>query len=373
MSKREKIKELFGSLSEDSDSPASPPPGAWPPPVDPGRRYRVPRVGTSVQRGDSSRDRHTSWMGEPPPATPRPAPGSRGQATATTSRGEPAGKKAARTAAATKMAAPGSAVTTRPATGGPGKTARERPPQDRLPASSGSGDKAQYGGTTSRTAIANAEGSLPTNPTGSSTEARGQKMARGQRAKALPPMPPGLKRGSTSRRGPTIRAVQMVQPPGAEIKTVASILTAGKPIVTATSTAFRQADARAAASTMADDATAATVPGGREDTVAGPASAPVMAYPPPPAVTSTPGTVPVILPPPAPPAYIRQEGWISRPGILLAVPIQLPDGTCISAPMSAIRHNRKWRARTTTGRWILRFAADGRLTMCRRVQEAPTG
>ncbi|KAL0116446.1 hypothetical protein PUN28_009831 [Cardiocondyla obscurior] len=308
-------------------------------------------------------------MGEPPPATPRTTQKNRGQNTATTTQGDPAGKKAAGITAATKMAAPGSSGTTRPATGGPGKMARERPTQDRPLATASTSGKTHQVGTTHQATTTGSGRSVPTSLAESGAGTRGQNLTRGHRTKAPPPMPPGLRRGSTTGRGPTIRAVKIVQPPGAEIKTVASIMAAGKPIVAATPSEIRQTDARATASSTADETTVVTIPGGRENATAGPSSAPAAAAPPSLATISPPGTAPLILPPPAPPAYIRQEGWISRPGIPLAVPIQLPDGTCISVPMSAIQHNRKWRARTPTRRWILRFASDGRLTMCRKVHE----
>ncbi|KAL0132878.1 hypothetical protein PUN28_000538 [Cardiocondyla obscurior] len=308
-------------------------------------------------------------MEEPPPATPRTTQKKRGQNAATATRSDPSGKKAAGTTAATKMAAPGSSDTTRPATRDPGKMARNQATQDEpLATASTSGQKHPVE-TTRQATTTDAGRSAPTSLTESGTGTRGRDPARGQRTKAPPPMPPGLRRGSTTRRGPTIRAVKIVQPPGAEIKTVASILAARKPIVAATPSGIRRTDARAIASSDADKTTVVTTPGGRENVTAGPSSTPAAAAPPSLATVSPPGTVPLILPAPAPPAYVRREGWISRPGIPLAVPIQLPDGTCISVPMSAIRHNRKWRARTPTGRWILRFATDGRLTMCRKVTE----
>ncbi|KAL0098744.1 hypothetical protein PUN28_020700 [Cardiocondyla obscurior] len=308
MNKQDKLRELFGSLSEDSDSPASPPPGAWPPPIDPGRRYRVPRIGTSIQRGDGSRDRHTRWMGEPPPATPRTTQKNRGQTTATTTQSDPTKKKTAGITAAAKMAAPGSSVATRPATGGPGKMARERPPQDRPPATASTRDKTHQVETTSRTTTAGSGSSVPTSLAESGAGTRGQKLTRGHRTKAPPPVPPGLRRGSTTRRGPTIRAVQIVQPPGTEIKTVASIMAAGKPVLTATPSEIRQTDARAAASSATDETTAVTMAGRRENTTAGPSSAPAAASPPSLATTSTPGAAPLILPPPAPPAYGKKAG-----------------------------------------------------------------
>ncbi|XP_070531359.1 uncharacterized protein [Cardiocondyla obscurior] len=92
------------------------------------------------------------------------------------------------------------------------------------------------------------------------------------------------------------------------------------------------------------------------------------AAPPPTSLAAPPPTL-LAVTSPTPPAYVREKGWMSRPGIPLAVPVQLPNGEVTSVPMSAIRHNRKWRARTATGRWLLRFAPDGRLTMCRKIQE----
>ncbi|KAL0098897.1 hypothetical protein PUN28_020807 [Cardiocondyla obscurior] len=285
MNRQEKCRELFGSLSEDSDSlPASPPPRAWPPPVDPKRRRRIPRKGTKIQRGDSSRDRHTSWLMETPPAPPKAS-----RKSAATGQSGPKGKTASGRNTITDMATPGGSATAMPASGSQAKMADGQPPRAKGRTTSGSGAKIKPPrvDTSGQPGITDPVKTTTNKPAEGKASGSGQKPTRDRQV------------AESATRKPAVR------PPD------------------------------------------------------------VPATPP----ATFPSTVPLIVPPPTPPAYLRRDGWISRPGKPLAIPIQLPDGTCISVPMSAIRHNRKWRARTATGRWILRFATDGRLTMCRKVTE----
>ncbi|KAL0102402.1 hypothetical protein PUN28_017979 [Cardiocondyla obscurior] len=361
MNQQEKCRELFGSLSEDSDSlPASPPPGAWPPPVDPGRRRRVPRKGTEIQRGDSSRDRHTSWLMEILPAPPKA-----GRKSATTGQSGLKGKTASGRITTADMATPGGSATAMPASGSQEKMADRQPPRAKGRTTSGSGAKIKppRDNTSGQPGITDPVRTAANRPAEGKASGSGQKPTKDRQvaesATKKPALPPGMKRGPAIRRGPVIRSVQVIRPPATDIKTVASItLTKGSSPAPPPPPPpeAKRVDHRETASTVASTRLPSNQAARPPD---------VPATPP----ATSPSAVPLIVPPPTPPAYLRRDGWISKPGIPLAVPIQLPDGTCISVPMSAIRHNRKWRARTATGRWILRFATNGRLTMCRKVTE----
>ncbi|KAL0114828.1 hypothetical protein PUN28_011873 [Cardiocondyla obscurior] len=191
----------------------------------------------------------------------------------------------------------------------------------------------------------------------------------------IPLVPPERRRGSTTRHRPTIRSIQVLRPPDTERGTVASITAVRDTTLASTSSGPERRDPQPSATSTAAGIIMDLASGRTEAIPAIPFAAPtrVLTLPLPPfAAAMPPRVVPQVIPSPAPPAYVQQKGWVSRPRIPLAVPIQLPDGTCISVPMSAIRHNRKWQARTATGRWILRFAADGRLTMCRKISETLT-
>ncbi|KAL0102397.1 hypothetical protein PUN28_017974 [Cardiocondyla obscurior] len=49
--------------------------------------------------------------------------------------------------------------------------------------------------------------------------------------------------------------------------------------------------------------------------------------------------------------------------------IKLPSDEIVEVPVSAIWKNRKFRARTEGGRWLLRFEPDGSLRTCRKMSE----
>ncbi|KAL0108664.1 hypothetical protein PUN28_015260 [Cardiocondyla obscurior] len=360
MNQREKCKELFGSLSEDSDSlPDSPSPGAWPPPIDPGRRHRVSRTGTEIQRGDSSRDRHTRWLMETPPAPPKT-----GRRSVTTGQSGLKGETASGRTAAADMAAPCSSAAAMPASGSQAKMARKQPPRTkgRTTGSTGAETKPPRDDTSSQPGITDPGRAITNSPAERKAGGSGQGPPKSHRvtepATKKPTLPPGIKRGPTARRGPIIRSVQVIRQPDTGIRTVASIAATKRSSPAPPPPEVEHVDPRVTTPTIAN-----TTLGEPSNQTARPPDVPTI----PPA--TSPSAAPLIVPPPAPPAYLRKDGWISRPGIPLAVPIQLPDGTCISVPMSAIRHNRKWRARTATGRWIFRFATNGRLTMCRKVTE----
>ncbi|KAL0120367.1 hypothetical protein PUN28_008197 [Cardiocondyla obscurior] len=53
------------------------------------------------------------------------------------------------------------------------------------------------------------------------------------------------------------------------------------------------------------------------------------------------------------------------------IKLRMPTGKTINVPVSAVWKNRKYRARTTSARWLLRFDADGTLCTCRRMEDAP--
>ncbi|KAL0107424.1 hypothetical protein PUN28_015762 [Cardiocondyla obscurior] len=376
MSKQERLKDLFGSMSDSSDSPASPPPGAWPPPVDPSRRYSVPGVGTKIQRGDRSQRQHTRWMEETPPAPPRTGSRGRNQPAATITPGVPQQKAAS-------PAATGTATTSNLAARASTSTAARPSSQARKV----SGSQAAKAATTSKAGTTrDPRRALQT--TGNQPGESGR--ARGAKPPAAAPVPileiRSVKRKGQdlpSRRQPIFKEMTTIRPPRSTIPTVAAIegstschqevagapgpsdgpakqtlTTARAPDMTTTPSQARPRESRAAA--------AAGKEAGPTATTRGTATPLVLPLPPfaVPLLTS-----PAVMPP-APPAYVRAQGWTTRPRIPMAVPIQLPDGEYVSVPMSAIRHNRKWRARTSTGKWILRFAPDGRLTVWRKVQEA---
>ncbi|KAL0120493.1 hypothetical protein PUN28_008317 [Cardiocondyla obscurior] len=49
--------------------------------------------------------------------------------------------------------------------------------------------------------------------------------------------------------------------------------------------------------------------------------------------------------------------------------VKLPTGEVITVPISAVWKNRKFRARTSSGKWLLRFDGDGTLRTCRRIDD----
>ncbi|KAL0108671.1 hypothetical protein PUN28_015267 [Cardiocondyla obscurior] len=268
MEKKKRLRDLFGSMSKESESPpASPPPGVWPPPIDPRRRYPAPRVGTRVQRGDGSQRAYTRWLEELPPAPPKTTRNRQNQPTGTTTTRKPPRKG---TAVASKAAASGtvaSAPPTATASGPGGSREQERQPFGKEATTAGRINAATRDKSTAR-------GTTMTSIPGSSGQ--GQDARQTSATPLVLPLPP-------------FAAVKLSRPP--------------------------------------------------------------------------------VTPPPAPAAYVINKGWTARAGVPLQVPIQLPDGEIVQVPMSAIQQNRKYRARSATGRWVLRFAADGRLTLCRKVQE----
>ncbi|KAL0108680.1 hypothetical protein PUN28_015276 [Cardiocondyla obscurior] len=406
MANQEKIRELFGSLSEESESPpASPPPGAWPPPVDPSRRYPVPRVGTSVQRGDGSQRGHTRWLEELPPALPKAPRKSQGRPRALP---DPAAGTT-KTTTARSGKGPGQATTTDPQ----GSTKKLQPTRA---SSTSSSDSRRTDGGPAKTAAYKAHRG-ETEDVGTSRPPRPTESAK---------TPTRRHQRSPPRQGPTIRAMEVIQPARREPKNIAGIeismpdknqtgLTATpggppahgraarlkapriRPAIAATTAKLATARTRGgtiSSSTAVRLPTTANAPAvlplppfalelrrATAPPVATSPMAPVVpptttpaappqtspASPPPPSLTAPSPTLATVTSP-TPPAYIREKEWTSRPGIPLAVPIQLPNGEITSVPMSAIRHNRKWRARTATGKWLLRFAPDGRLSMCRKIQ-----
>ncbi|KAL0108669.1 hypothetical protein PUN28_015265 [Cardiocondyla obscurior] len=406
MANREKLHELFGSLSEGSESPpASPPPGAWPPPVDPSRRYPVPRVGTSVQRGDGSQRGHTRWLEEPPPALPK-AP-RKGQGRPRALPDSAAG--ATKTTIARSRKGPGQTT----ATGPQGSAGKAQPAG--TSATSTSGNRRTDGGPIKTTAPEAHQGKTK-DPGTSRPQAQPPGPSAARKDPAKPPV--RHRQNSPPRQGPTIRAMEILQPARREPRNIAGIevsipdrdqsglttmprgpLAHGRttrlkaprirPATAAAATEPATTRARGGTVSLAAAARMSTTPNTPTVLPLPPfalelrqTTTPPVAPPPMPPV-APPTTTPAATPPtplaapsptliavtsPAPPAYVREKGWTSRPGIPLAVPVQLPNGEITSVPMSAIRHNRKWRARTATGRWLLRFAPDGRLTMCRKIQ-----
>ncbi|KAL0124098.1 hypothetical protein PUN28_006117 [Cardiocondyla obscurior] len=406
MANREKLHELFGSLSEGSESPpASPPPGAWPPPVDPSRRYPVPRVETSVQRGDGSQRGHTRWLKELPPALPKTPRKGQGRPRALPD----SAAGATETTTARSRKGPGQTTAT-----GPQRSARKAQPT-RTGATSTSENRRTDGGPAKTTAPEAHQGKAK-DPGTSRPQVQPPGPSAARKESAKPPM--RRNQNSPPRQGPTIWAMEILQPARREPKNVAGIevsipdrdqtgltTTPGGPPVRGGTTRLkapriRPATAAAAtkpATTRARGGTVSLSEAARMSTTANtPTVLPLPPFalelrqtttppvaPPPMPPVAPPTTTPAAPPPtplaapsptliavtsPTPPAYVRDKGWTSRPGIPLAVPVQLPNGEITSVPMSAIRHNRKWRARTATGRWLLRFAPDGRLTMCRKIQ-----
>ncbi|KAL0116411.1 hypothetical protein PUN28_009798 [Cardiocondyla obscurior] len=80
---------------------------------------------------------------------------------------------------------------------------------------------------------------------------------------------------------------------------------------------------------------------------------------------------------PAPPAT---SGVINCGAITISNPpgsddpyirVKLPTEEIVDVPVSAVWKNRKFRARTANGRWLLRFEADGTLRTCRRLEDTP--
>ncbi|KAL0105559.1 hypothetical protein PUN28_016921 [Cardiocondyla obscurior] len=392
--KRAQEKELFGSLSESSGSPpASPPPGAWPPAIDPSRRYPVPRVGTTVQRGDGSQQRHTRWLKKPPPAPPKPEPKGRGRPAILT-------------------------TTAEPATSSTSKPGQPEAPGKAPPVSIGTGSGKLTAGSRTRKTAGTRKIQPVTAATAAPSTARGQPRKSGRQASRAalsathgpsreldhqPPIKPGkgdpglggpassksaVKAGPTRRTtekppGPSIRSMEIVRLPRTEVRAIAALERVpsanvgvrppeGPPTPGSSRPAERATPApppppakQAAATTALPMAAASTT----RPRSAPPAAISVprepLTLPLPPFAFQPSGPLPL---PPAPPAYVISQGWHARPGVPLHVPIQLPDGDIVNVPMSAIRHNRKFRAHSSTGRWVMRFASDGRLTMCRKVQ-----
>ncbi|KAL0104087.1 hypothetical protein PUN28_017052 [Cardiocondyla obscurior] len=380
MTQREKLRELFGSLSEGSDSPpASPPPGTWPPPVDPSLRYPVPRVGTSIQQGDSSQQRRTRWLEEPPPALPKTSRRARGPF-------RPTEVPAAKTAVNV------------PATGQPGKgpgSSKKTPKPGTQPA-----DATKAAAMPGRSNTSSGQGrKMATEPPRG--EARAMASRQRERLPKVPPAPTKVltirSRGPPPPAGPTIREMRTIRPPRSEVVDIAGIenITAARdqprPSCPATrpGTSSRTVEhgtrpAEPTITSVPPTPAPAVLPADPREVPAtsvsptfgkttGPTStgmSAVLAMPLPPfAIGLLQPTAPPAAPPPTPPAYVREKGWAARPGVPLAVPIQLPDKEYTSVPMSAIRQNRKWRARTSTGRWLLRFAPDGRLSLLRKLPE----
>ncbi|KAL0098741.1 hypothetical protein PUN28_020697 [Cardiocondyla obscurior] len=219
MKKREQLKELFGSMSESSDSPsASPPPGVWPPTINPSRSYPVPRVGTKVQRGDGSQRQHTRWMREPSPAPPKFNPRGQGRPTTTTVTGEPttiasAGSDrmkgpvtTARTSAAGPAEATNSGATTSGQTRKPAKSGKVRPVKPSMLASSA---------THCRTCTPDHQRAAKTVIDGPGPENSGASQSE-------------TLAGTTNQEakkslGPSIRSMEVLRPPRAEVKTVAGL------------------------------------------------------------------------------------------------------------------------------------------------------
>ncbi|KAL0111257.1 hypothetical protein PUN28_012864 [Cardiocondyla obscurior] len=408
--KRAQAKELFGSLSESSESlSASPPPGTWPPTIDPSRSYPVPRVDTTVQRGDNSQQRHTRWLKEPPSAPPRLEPKRRGrpaimatttgpttsssikpgqeEAPTTTGRTPPVSITAAgsggltasgrtRKSAGTRKIRPVTASMAAPS------TARGRSRESVRQASPAASSTAHgLSREPGRQPPTKADSSSPGLGSPASNQSGSRAGSTGQTAKKPP--------------GPSIRFMEILRPPRTEVGTIAALERVPSPnvglrpqegplAVSSESTGPARTQGPTGRATSASPpppakrAAAAAAPSMTAASTTRPPSAPPaaigvpreglrepLALPLPPFAYQPPGPSPL---PPAPPAYVVNQRWHAKPGVPLHVPIQLPDGDIVNVPMSAIRHNRKFRAHSSTGRWVMRFASDGRLTMCRKVQ-----
>jgi len=57
------------------------------------------------------------------------------------------------------------------------------------------------------------------------------------------------------------------------------------------------------------------------------------------------------------------------PTLPLSVRVHLPNGETIEVPYFAAHKSRKYRARTPTGRWLIRFDHRGRQRSCKRVPD----
>ncbi|KAL0110699.1 hypothetical protein PUN28_013963 [Cardiocondyla obscurior] len=379
MEKKERLRELFGSMSEESESPpASPPPGVWPSPIDPSRRYPAPRVGTWVQRGDGSQRAHTRWLEELPPAPPKTTRNRQNQPTGTTTTRKPPRKGTAVASKAAASSTVASAPPTVTASGPGGSREQERQPPGKGATTAGrinaaTRDKSTARGTT-----------MPSIPGNSGQRQGGLSTA---------PQPPKTTRyGSQEPPKPIFRSMKVVRPPRPEVPTVAGIerqpTTSEHPVqafaqkhtrATETPSTTRAVAARGSMPPPATARNPAAAPGNAPAEVRATAevaaisdarqtSATPLVLPLPPFAAAM-SSRPPVTPPPAPPAYVVNKGWTARAGVPLQVPIQLPDEEIVQVPMSAIQQNRKYRARSATGRWVLRFAADGRLTLCRKVQK----
>ncbi|KAL0128417.1 hypothetical protein PUN28_003592 [Cardiocondyla obscurior] len=360
MEKKERLKELFGSMSDESESPPpSPPPGAWPPTIDPSRRYPVPRVRTQVQRGDGSQRSHTRRLEKLPPAPPKATRKERSQPTGTTAARKPP-RKITTDAVVTANMTASDAVTTVPpttsASGSSGSSSQARQlPRKRAPATKLINTAAPGRNTISKTAA--------TSEPGSSGPARGGLTTAPQSIGATG-------HSSQAHQKPIFRSMDLVRPPRPEVPTVVGIerhsTTGGRigqslaqkpakasemPHITRAMTAIASAPPPA----VPWDSVAAAGSSSTEIRTTAEGAAPSYTCRVPAASLTLPlspfATAMSVALPPASPAYV-----------ISTVHIQLPDGEFIQVPTSAIWHNRKYRARSATGRWVLRFAPDGRIT-----------
>lgn len=243
------LEDLFGDLADLSDEegtrltePKPPDPGSTSRP-EPQSRHPIPKVGTSIQRGDADNRRRALFLAEPPP--PRP----------------PRGRTKAATKRPATPAVHQSRGTPKPAEG-PASTQEARP------------------------------------PTGSSGTPR---------PRVTPTRPPGT---STSGARPA-RSRPERKPQRAAAPTAAPACAAISATVTVRSTA-------APRTAQADRS--------------------------------------------VPPGPQRTRSPTGKP-----LPVSLPTGERVLVPHAAVHRNRKYRARTESGRWLLRFDPQGRLKMCRRL------
>jgi len=90
------------------------------------------------------------------------------------------------------------------------------------------------------------------------------------------------------------------------------------------------------------------------------------ATPPPP----SPGTA--TAPPDAIPVCAAVTGTATSGPAQPTVTVQLPTGETVEVPHAAAHIGRRYRARTNTGRWVIRFDHRGRQRSVKRMSDAPT-